>query len=134
MENHKKVEQLPDWSNMSTEILEQFCKRLTIPNQVRFSSVCKSWLSANTSKKVYHWIPDAPWLVSKDYTNAQFQVMIIDFYRLKLYIDMTRHTPLFYIYLSLQSHYISHIKIYVPKFLPITLSWTSNKNCLIHVH
>ncbi|XP_057419011.1 uncharacterized protein LOC130713242 [Lotus japonicus] len=60
---------------MSTEVLEQVCKLLTIPNQARFISVCKSWLSADTSKKSYHWIPDAPWLVNDDFTSTQFKVI-----------------------------------------------------------
>ncbi|XP_057432008.1 putative F-box protein At5g66830 [Lotus japonicus] len=76
MNYHKEeVLLLPDWSKMPTEMLEQVCKLLTIPNLARFITVCKSWLSANTSKKSYHWIPDAPWLVGNDSTSTQFQVI-----------------------------------------------------------
>ncbi|XP_057429921.1 putative F-box protein At5g66830 [Lotus japonicus] len=77
MENHMEevALQLRDWSKMPTEILEQVCKRLTIPDQAAFIAVCKTWLSANTSKKASHWIPDAPWIVSNNYTSAQFQAI-----------------------------------------------------------
>ena len=76
MKKHKKeVQLLRDWSKMPTEILEQVCKLLSIPDQARFITVCKSWLYANTSKKFYHWIPNAPWLVSNDCTTTQFQVL-----------------------------------------------------------
>ncbi|XP_057432046.1 putative F-box protein At5g66830 [Lotus japonicus] len=60
---------------MPTEILEQICKLLTIPDQARFIAVCKSWRFANSSMKSYHWIPDAPWLVNNDCINPHFQVI-----------------------------------------------------------
>ncbi|KAJ1428469.1 F-box-like domain superfamily [Sesbania bispinosa] len=64
-----------DWSELPTDIVEQFYKRLTnIPDQVRFGSVCKTWHSSSTSNKACHWVPHTPWLISNDETTSQFHL------------------------------------------------------------
>ncbi|KAJ1428468.1 hypothetical protein SESBI_08979 [Sesbania bispinosa] len=66
-----------DWSELPTDIVEQFYKPLTnIADQVRFGSVCKKWHSSSTSNnnKACHWVPHTPWLISNDQTTSQFHL------------------------------------------------------------
>lgn len=73
MESHQEENQgvLPDWSKMPTDILELCCKQLTVPDQLRFGSVCKPWLSCTTDKSNI-WVPQTPWLVANDDASSRF--------------------------------------------------------------
>lgn len=66
-----------DWSNLPADILEKFCQKLgSIPNQIRFGGVCKSWLSvANNYKSSKVCVPSTPWIISNDDTSAHFRLL-----------------------------------------------------------
>lgn len=73
METNKVKDIMPDWSKMPKEILELFCKLLTIPDQVMFGTACKTWHAATLNKSQL-WVPDTPWLITNDDTNSKFRL------------------------------------------------------------
>ena len=74
MESKEEQLRFPDWTQMPADLLGECCKRLDMPNQLRFATVCKAWHSCTSSKANSTCTPDTPWLISNDDTASQFRL------------------------------------------------------------